>query len=212
MRFNVLLEGAAIVFEHFWKERNNRIHSGNPTPLTVLTPITNKRLSEMEECHSPHSNTPNSGSLLPPGWVICNTDVAFGNCHSVGTVVFINEEQTVMRIYTERFIYCDPLAGEIAALYCGAAIASNLHLCNVIFQSDSVDVVVIVLGKRHEIQVFHYNIQEVVANFQLHAKSLNLWQVNWIPRRLNGVTKWAVSSKHFGNIDLSNFDDSLLNG
>ncbi|KAM6582333.1 hypothetical protein CsatB_009335 [Cannabis sativa] len=130
VHYHILL-GPAGVFESIWKERNSLVHGRNSTPLAVILTHINRRLDELAKVHQPAGSI--QPNWLPPtaGWLMCNTDVAVGESHTAGAAVFKNEDGAIIKIYTFRIGYHDPLAGEIVARY-GAKMASKLDYKNVI--------------------------------------------------------------------------------
>uniref|UniRef100_A0A803QMD5 RNase H type-1 domain-containing protein n=1 Tax=Cannabis sativa TaxID=3483 RepID=A0A803QMD5_CANSA len=133
-----------------------------------------------------------------------------------GAAIFRNDQGTFSHVSTKRFSYSDSLPGEVATLVWGAKSAQRLGLHNVVFLSDSVEAVNSVCWKRLQglSTSLHHNVQDLVSSFHDSANQLGLWEASWIPRRNNGVAhavaKWALDANQFGNIELSNFDSSLL--
>uniref|UniRef100_A0A803NR60 Uncharacterized protein n=1 Tax=Cannabis sativa TaxID=3483 RepID=A0A803NR60_CANSA len=121
-----------------------------------------RRLLEMENLHNLDGMSLSKWLPPPLGWIICNTDVAIGDRHSVGAAVFRNEDGKTTNIFTARLSYSDPFAGEIVALNGGAKTANNQGLYNA------------VLRKRNDINALHHNVQDLVAKFHSNAKHLSL--------------------------------------
>uniref|UniRef100_A0A803P3A7 RNase H type-1 domain-containing protein n=1 Tax=Cannabis sativa TaxID=3483 RepID=A0A803P3A7_CANSA len=107
-------------------------------------------------------------------------------------MVFRNEVGAIIKIYTFRIGYYDPLVGEITTLWYGAMMAHKLEFKNVIFQCDSSNAVSAVKRKCLEIQSLHHNIQDLVHNFLSAVGILNLWEAVWIPRLCNGVAHFMA--------------------
>ncbi|KAM6552088.1 hypothetical protein CsatB_001896 [Cannabis sativa] len=211
--FNQLLGGAAIIFENIWKVRNRIIHEGTSTPVAITINLVNLRLRELDPTGiiSPQSvwNPPPP----PEGWLACNSDIAIGRSQSAGAVVFRDALGTFRHVLTFRTTQRDPLAGEVAAICEGAAEAVYQGYKNIIFQCDSLNAVNALKSNPAEIHKLHFNIQEKIASFFNLVRSLNLWEVQWIPRSCNGVAhsvaQWANRNNKFGVHDLANFDDFL---
>ncbi|KAM6555815.1 hypothetical protein CsatB_002834 [Cannabis sativa] len=216
LSFSMFLEGAAIIFERIWKERNNIIHGAHPSPISAVIRPIDKRLQEALAHHETYSIPQPQWLSPPPGWVKCSTDVAIDNNSSAGAAIFWNEEDEIIGLFTIKLNYCDSLAGEIAALAYGAEVAATLHFSKVIFHSDSVNAITAIRIANNKIQDLHHNVQDVVRMFKRSSAALSLWEALWIPRRLNGVAhcvaRWAINSQQFGCINLTDFDGSLLTG
>uniref|UniRef100_A0A803QDC9 RNase H type-1 domain-containing protein n=1 Tax=Cannabis sativa TaxID=3483 RepID=A0A803QDC9_CANSA len=152
---------------------------------------------------------------LPPpiNWRMCNTDAAIGNRVSARAAVFRDEQGTITNAFTTKLFYRDSLAGEIASLCSGAEAAVQLGLKMVIFQSDSVGAIEAVKSNSQSIASLNHNVQQLVTKFQGLTSKLVLWEINWIPRKLNGVAhevaQWAIRTYIFGRVGLPNFDSFL---
>uniref|UniRef100_A0A803P5E0 Uncharacterized protein n=1 Tax=Cannabis sativa TaxID=3483 RepID=A0A803P5E0_CANSA len=114
----------------------------------------NRRLMKIEEFRTPDGNTLPKWLPPPPRSIICNTDVAIGDQHSVGAPIFRNEDW-------------------------GAKTANNQGLYNVFFQSDSAGAVATVVRKPHEINALHHNFQELVVKFHNNIKHLNVLELGF---------------------------------
>uniref|UniRef100_A0A803Q460 RNase H type-1 domain-containing protein n=1 Tax=Cannabis sativa TaxID=3483 RepID=A0A803Q460_CANSA len=149
----------------------------------------------------------------PTGCYMCNIDVAMGENRSVGAAIFRIDDGSITHIHTTRIMQCDPLAGELYTLCWGAVVAAKLALKHVTFQSDSKGAVEAIKGINSKDFGLHYNITDLVVRFHTSAKNFDLWDVCWIPRKLNcvahDVAKWAIRSCRFEEIELSNFDSFL---
>uniref|UniRef100_A0A803QHJ4 Reverse transcriptase domain-containing protein n=1 Tax=Cannabis sativa TaxID=3483 RepID=A0A803QHJ4_CANSA len=210
---NQFLGGAAIIFDSIWKERNSIIHEGRSTPIEVIIKLINLRLHELVPSCTPRAVEQTCWNPPPEGWVTCNSDVAIGRYHSAGAAVFRDASGTILNVVSFRATNCDPLSGEIAAIHEGAAAAVHFGYRNVVFQSDSLDAVNAIRSNPMETNKLQFNIQDKVANFFILSRSLNLWEVQWIPRSCNCVAHsaahWANRYNIFGVLDLATFDDFL---
>ncbi|KAM6601285.1 hypothetical protein CsatA_020894 [Cannabis sativa] len=193
--FNQLLGGAAIIFEHIWKVRNRIIHEGISTPVAITINLVNLRLRELD----------------PTG--IISPQAVWNPPPPPRKAVFRDALGTFRHILTFRTTQRDPLAGEVAAICEGAAAAVYQGYKNIIFQCDSLNAINALKSNPAEIHKLHFNIQDKIASFFNLGRSLNLWEVQWIPRSCNGVAhsvaQWANRNNKFGVHDLANFDDFL---
>uniref|UniRef100_A0A803NMS7 RNase H type-1 domain-containing protein n=1 Tax=Cannabis sativa TaxID=3483 RepID=A0A803NMS7_CANSA len=146
----------------------------------------NIRLSELLQDQEVSTTT--LSNWLPPsaGWSMCNTDVAINDLQSSGAALFRNEDGIITCIHTMHITYCDLLAGVESAIS----------------------------GKSIDVSELNHNIQDLVVKFHDIGNKLDFWEISWISRKFNcashGVAQWAIRSCHYGEIDLSNFNSSLL--
>uniref|UniRef100_A0A803PM53 Reverse transcriptase domain-containing protein n=1 Tax=Cannabis sativa TaxID=3483 RepID=A0A803PM53_CANSA len=210
---NQFLGGVAIIFDSIWKERNSIIHEGRSSPIEVIIKLINLRLHELVPSCTPRAVEQTCWNPPPEGWVTCNSDVAIGRYHSTGAAVFRDASGAILNIVTFRATNCDPLSGEVAAIHEGAAAAVQFGYRNVVFQSDSLGAVNAIRSNPMETNKLQFNIQDKVASFFILSHSLNLWEVQWIPRSCNCVAHsaahWANRHNIFGVLDLATFDDFL---
>ncbi|KAM6599851.1 hypothetical protein CsatA_019460 [Cannabis sativa] len=211
--FNQFLEGAAIIFEHIWRERNRIVHEGRSTPVHNLIGMINKRLDEMDSTRTRTDDMPAEWQPPPPGWISCNTDVSIGRNQSAAAAILRDHTGKILKILTVQINYNDPLAGETFAVCKGAETVTQLGYRNVIFQCDSKSAVAALNSKPIHIHNLHFNIQDVARNFFKVTGFFNLWEIQWVPRGCNGVAhsvaRWANQNNSFGLLDLPNFDDFL---
>uniref|UniRef100_A0A803Q406 RNase H type-1 domain-containing protein n=1 Tax=Cannabis sativa TaxID=3483 RepID=A0A803Q406_CANSA len=128
-----------------------------------------------------------------------------------GAAIFRDHNGQFKRIYTFKCQHCDSLAGEVAALYEGAAAAVKLGFNNVIFQSDSSNAIEAILLSPKDIKLLHHNIQEILRKFHLTVTHLNLWEACWIPRSCNRVAHFAAQEAN-RNLVFGQFDSLAVLG
>ncbi|KAM6596018.1 hypothetical protein CsatA_006542 [Cannabis sativa] len=210
---NHLLEGAAVILEHIWRERNKRIHEGRSTPTELFTRTINSRLGEMNALRDAPIGLQTEWKPPPLGWISCSIDVSIGNTQSTGAIVLRDHTGTILKIITFQTNCSEVLPGETHAVCKRAEAVIQMGYNNVIFQCDSTRVVEALNPHHMDILSMHFNIQELARNFSFLAGKLNLCEVQWIPRDCNGVAhavaRWANRNNRFGTFDLSNFDDFL---
>jgi hypothetical protein len=190
--YHLFLGGVAIIFQCIWRARNALIHEKKTTPLPVTVININTRLLELLKAQSGSTNQLSEWLSPPVGWITCNTDIAIGINRSVGAAIFRDHNSQYKGIYTFKCNHCDPLAGEVAALYEGAVEAVKHGYKNVIFQSDSSNAIDALLLNPQDIKLLHHNIQGIVSKFHLTVAHLNLWEACWIPKSCNSVAHLAA--------------------
>uniref|UniRef100_A0A803NH51 Reverse transcriptase domain-containing protein n=1 Tax=Cannabis sativa TaxID=3483 RepID=A0A803NH51_CANSA len=187
INFDTILEGAAIIMERLWNLRNSVVHMNTTIPLNIVVHNINRRLAELDGKQDAQHSLQTEWLPPPTNWRMCNTDVAIGIQVSAGAAVFCDDQGTITNVFTTKLFYRDSLAGEISSLCSGAEAAVQLGLKMVIFQSDSVGAIEAVKSNSQSISTLNHNVQQLVAKFQGLTSKLDLWEINWIPRKLNGV-------------------------
>uniref|UniRef100_A0A803P2D8 Reverse transcriptase domain-containing protein n=1 Tax=Cannabis sativa TaxID=3483 RepID=A0A803P2D8_CANSA len=211
VNYHLFLGGAAIIFQSIWRARNVLIHDKKSTPPPATVTNINNRIVELLNAHSNPTNQLREWLPPPVGWLTCNTDIAISTNHSAGAAIFRDHNGQFKRIYTFKCQHCDSLAGEVAALYEGAAAAVKLGFNNVIFQSDSSNAIEAILLSPQDIKLLHHNIQEIVSKFHLTVTQLNLWEACWIPRSCNRVAHFAAQEAN-RNLEFGQFDSLSVFG
>uniref|UniRef100_A0A803Q7E5 Reverse transcriptase n=1 Tax=Cannabis sativa TaxID=3483 RepID=A0A803Q7E5_CANSA len=206
---HAFLEGAAIIFEKIWFERNQVVHHRHRTPTKIILQLIDKRLQEALQ--TPICGVGSMLQWMPPpeGWCICNTDVAIGKSQSVGAAIFSNHKGEITSIHSTRIQHIEPLAGEIATLCWGADRAINLGHKNIIFQSDSAEAVTAISKENKDLDKLHHNVKDIVSKFIEFSANFDLWEVSWIPRIHNSVAhnaaQRALHSQLLGSFEAPNF-------